>query len=130
MQMMQHDRHDGTNTRGNHLANVRLEEKHFRNVEKFNNIRSSWKEWRRQFLGAVRECDVAFADFVETFDTCEDPIDHISSYTPTQNLLSTTMYNRLIGFTTGTAFQIVESVPFYNGIEAWRLLNLQYDPKT
>ena len=34
MQMMQHDRHDGTNNRGSHLANVRLEEKRFRNVQK------------------------------------------------------------------------------------------------
>ena len=99
-------------------------------MQKFNNLRSGWKEWRRQFLGAVRGCDVDFADFVETFDNREDPIDHISSHNPSQNQLSTNMYNRLIGFTTGTAFQIVESVPFYNGIEAWRLLNLQYDPKT
>jgi len=130
MQMMQHDRRDGQNAKGDRLANVRLEEKHFRNVQKFNNLRSSWKEWRRQFLNAVRECDVDFADFVETFDNHEEPIDHIHSYDPTQNQLSTNMYNRLIGFTTGTAFQIVESVPFHNGIEAWRLLNLQYDPKT
>ena len=66
-----------------------------------------------------------FADFVETFDNREEPICHITDYNPGQNQLATNMYNRLIAYTIGTAFQIVESVPHYNGIEAWRLLNLQ-----
>ena len=78
-------------------------------------------------MGNVRERDV---DFVGAFEGREDPIDHIHEYTLTQNQLSTNMYNRLISCTTGTAFQIVESVPHFNGIEAWRLLNFQYDPKT
>ena len=54
----------------------------------------------------------------------------MSAYDPTQNQQSTNLYNRLIGFTTGMAFQIVESVSCHNGGEAWRLLNLQFDPKT
>ena len=74
MALMQHDRQNNPKS---HLSNVRLEEKHFRNVAKFNNLRSSWKEWRRQFLNAVRDCDVDFADFVETFDNREEPICHI-----------------------------------------------------
>ena len=102
MNMMQHDRKDNPKR---HLSNVRLEEKHFRNVAKFNNLCSSWKEWRRQFLNAVREGDVDFADFVETFDNREEPIDHITNYNPAQNQLSTKMYNRLIAYTTGTAFR-------------------------
>ena len=65
MQMMRHDRPEA---RGDRLANVRLDEKNFRNVPKFNNLRSSWKEWKRRLLGAIRECDVDFADFVETFE--------------------------------------------------------------
>ena len=127
MQMMHHDRPEA---KAEKMANVRLDERNFRNVIKFNNLRSSWKEWKRQFLGAVRECDVDFCDYVETFEGREEQIDHILEYTPTHNQLSTNMYNRLISFTTGTAFQIVESVSHFNGIEAWRLLNLQYGPKT
>ena len=67
---------------------------------------------------------------VEASEHLEEPIDHIQAYTLKQNQLSTNMYNRLIGLTTGTAFQIVESVPCHNGGEAWRLLSLQFDPKT
>ena len=127
MQMMQHDRPENKTEK---LANVRLDERNFRNVPKYNNLRSGWKEWKRQFMAAVRECDVDFADFVWTFESWTDPVDHIQHYNPTQIQLSTNMFSRLISLTTGTAFQIVESVPHSNGIEAWRLLNFQYDPKT
>ena len=127
MQMMHHDRPEA---RGERLANVRMDERNFRSVPKYNNLRSGWKEWKRRFLGAVRECDVDFADFVGASEGREDPIDHIHEFNLTQNQLSTNMYNRLLSFTTGTAFQIVESVPHFNGIEVWRLLNSQYDPKT
>ena len=129
MEMMQYRRKNGANDKS-HLANVRLDEKYFRNVGGFNNLRSGGEERCRQFLNAVRECDVDFADMVEGFEKFEEPIDHIQAYTLTQNQLSTNMYNRLIGLTTGTAFQIVESVPCHNGGEAWRLRNLQVDPKT
>ena len=79
MALMQHDRQNNPKS---HLSNVRLEEKHFRNVAKFNNLRSSWKEWRSQFLKTVRDGDVAFAEFVETSDNREEPIDHITNYNP------------------------------------------------
>ena len=113
-----------------HLSNVRLDEKNFRNVKQFNNTKAGWKEWRRHFLNAVRECDVGWADMVEALEKQEDPIDRISAYNPAQDQLSTNLYNRLIAFTTGTAFQIVESVPDHNGGEAFRLLSKQLDPKT
>ena len=133
MEMMQHDRKTMVNTttsEKSHLANCKLDEKYFRNVGKYNNLRSGWKEWRRQFPNAVRECDVDFADMVEAFEPLEEPIDHIAAFSVTQNQLSTSLYNRLISFTTGMALQIVESVPCHNGGEAWRLLSLQFDPKT
>ena len=130
MEMMVHDRKNQTTSDRNHLANCKLDEKYFRNVGKFNNTRSGWKEWRRQFLNAVRECDVDWAVMVETLEKLDDPIDHIHVYTPTQCQLSTNLYNRLISYTTGTAFQIVESVQNHNGGEAWRLLSKQFDPKT
>ena len=100
-------RHDRPEARGDRLPNVRLDEKNFRNVQQYNHLRSSWKEWKRQLLGAIRKCDVDFADFVETFERHEDPIDHIESYNPAQNQIFTNMYNRLISFTPGAAFQIV-----------------------
>ena len=105
MSMMQHDRPKGKAER---LANVRMDERNFRNVPKYSNLRSGWKEWERHFMGVVRECDVDFADFVGAFEGREDTIDHIHEHTLTQNQLSTNMYNHLISFTTGTAFQIVE----------------------
>ena len=119
MEMMAHDRKSPATNEKNHLANCKLDEKYFRTVGKFNNLKSGWKEWRRQFLNAVRECDVDWADMVETLEKLEDPIDHITAYNVTQNQLSTNLYNRLISYTSGVAFQIVESVPNHNGGEAW-----------
>ena len=108
MTMMQHDRPE---IKAERLANVRLDERNFRTVPKFNNLRSGWREWKRQFIAAVRECDVDLAEFTWAFEGREEPIDHIHEFTPTQNQLSTNMHNRLISLTTGTAFQSVESIP-------------------
>jgi len=129
MEMMVHDRKNMSSEK-NHLANCKLDEKYFRKVPTFNNTRSGWKEWRRHFLNAVRECDVDWADMVEGLEKLDEPIDNVHAYNITQNQLSTNLYNRLIDFTTGTAFQIVESVPDHNGGEAWKLLSHQFDPKT
>ena len=112
-----------------HLANCRLDEKYFRSVGKLDNNRSSWKEWRSHFLNGIRECDVGFTTIVEVNEPAEDPIDLVP-LDPTITQLSVNMYNRLSACTTGLAHQIVESVPDYNGLEAWRLLAKQFDPKT
>ena len=37
-----------------HMANVRLDERAFRRLEKFTNKKDAWKERRTQFLTAVR----------------------------------------------------------------------------
>ena len=126
MAMMQSDK----KPEKDHLANCKMDEKYFRNIAKFSNQKSAWKEWRRHFLNSVRECDVGWADLVEGLENRVDPIDHLHDYDPTQCQLSTNMYNRLIAVTTGVAFQIVDGVPHHNGGEAWRLLAKQFDPKT
>ena len=124
METMAHDRSSQTTMKEkDHLANAKLDEKYFRNVARYSSMKSDWKEWRRQFLNAVRECDVGFADMVEGFELLEVPIDHLHDYNPTHCQLSTNLYNRLISYTTGMAFQSVESVPHHNGGEAWRLLS-------
>lgn len=122
--------HDKKQSDKSQLASCKMDEKYFRNVGKFSNLKSGWKEWRRHFLNAVRECDVGWADMVQGLEKRVDPIDHILDYDPTQCQLSTNMYNRLIAVTTGLALQIVESVPHHNGGEAWRLLAKQFDSKT
>ena len=125
MAMMQNDK----KPEKERLANCRLDEKYFRTVGRFDNTRSSWKEWRSHFLNAIRECDVGFTTVVEVNETSEEPID-IVPLDPTETQLATNMYNRLTACTSGLAFQIVESVTDYNGLEAWRLLAKQFDPKT
>ena len=109
--MMELMAYDKTQPETPQLANCTLDETYFRNVGKYSNLTSGWTEWRRQFLNAVRECDVDWADMVEALEKQEDPIDYLLDYTPIQNQLCTSMYNRLIAYTTGVAFQIVESVP-------------------
>ena len=36
------------------MASAKLDEKYFRSITKFDNTKSSWKEWHRHFLNAVR----------------------------------------------------------------------------
>ena len=81
MAMFQHDRPEIKAERS-HLANVRLYERNFRTVYEFNNLRSGWKEWKRQFMAAVRECDVDFADFTWAFEGREEPVDHSTELNP------------------------------------------------
>ena len=60
-----HWRQDG------HMANVRLDERAFRRLEKFTNKKDEWKEWRTQLLTAARECDKSFADDLINFEKRE-----------------------------------------------------------
>ena len=53
LQMMQDDKKKNAHW----MASSKLDEKYFRSLTKFDNTRSSWKEWRRHFLNAVRDCD-------------------------------------------------------------------------
>ena len=77
MTVMQHDRPDAK-SRG-HLANVKLDERNFRSLAKFNNTRSGWREWKRQFMSAAREFDVQFAGFTWAFEKQEQEVDIMSS---------------------------------------------------
>ena len=127
MGMMQHDRPEPKAK--DHLANVKFDEPNFRSLSKFNNTMSGWREWKRQFMSAARECDVTFADFTWAFEKQVEEVD-IMSFNPTQSQRAVNLYHCLITATSGAAFQIVENVGQHNGVEAWRLLNFQFDPKT
>ena len=89
-----------------HLANVRLDERAFRRVEKFTDKREEWTEWRAQVLNAVRECDKTFADSLLEFEKKEEPITDLQ-LSLTQQQLSATLQSRLISFTGKEAFAIV-----------------------
>ena len=80
-------------------------------------------------MSAVGDCDVTFVDFTWAFEKQEQEVD-IMSFNPTQSQLAVNLHHRPITATSGTAFQIVENVGQHNGVEAWRLLNFQFDPKT
>ena len=51
-----------------HHSNVKLEVKNFTRIDKFSNRREDWRQWRKYFIAAIRECDVDFATFLETAD--------------------------------------------------------------
>ena len=80
-------------------------------------------------MAAVRECNTSFGDLLWGHEKLEKETD-ILDFDPTQTQLAVNLHNRLIGCATGTAFQIVENTPSNNGVEAWRLRNFQFDPKT
>ena len=73
------------------MADARLGEKDFRSVDKFNNTKSGWKEWRRHFLNAVRKCDDSFADLIEGYEKHDGPLDSLHAYNPTQGQQSTNL---------------------------------------
>ena len=59
---------DGHWRQDTHMANVRLDERAFRRLEKSTSKEDEWKEWRTQLLTAVRECDKGFADALVIFE--------------------------------------------------------------
>ena len=110
------------------MANVRLDERAFRRVEKFTDKREELTEWRAQVLNAVRECDKTFADNLLEFEKKEEPITDLN-FTSVQQQLSATLGSRLIGLTGKEAFAIVRSTEG-QGVEAWRQLGMRFDPQT
>ena len=125
MQMWQLDRPQAKDR----LANVRLDERNFRTVGKFNNRRDGWEERKLHFMASVRECDTSFADYVWAHEKLGEEV-NIMTMDPTQTQLATNLHNRLISCTIGSAFKIVESTAGNNGVEAWRQLNHRFGPKT
>ena len=113
--------------RDGHMANVRLDERAFRRLEKFSNKKSDWKEWRTQLLTAIRECDATFATALVNFERSEEAVEN-SALTPTLQQLSATLQARLVSVTQKEAFAIVDAAQD-EGIEAWRQLIKRFDPR-
>ena len=92
------------------MANVRLDERAFRRLDKFanKNKKDEWKVWRTQFLTAVRECDTGFATSLIAYDKAGYPIED-TGLTPTLQQLSATLQARLINVTAKEAFAIVNA---------------------
>ena len=111
-----------------HMANVRLDERAFRRIEKFTDKKDEWKEWRAQVLNAVRECDKTFADNLVVFQKKEVPITDLQ-LTSTQQQLSPTLQSRLISVTGKEAFAIATAAEG-QGVGAWRQLGMRFDPQT
>ena len=56
------------------MANVRLDERAFRRIEKLTDKKEEWKEWRIQVLNAVRECDKTVAESLMVLEKKKEPI--------------------------------------------------------
>ena len=110
------------------LANVRLDERAFRRIDKFIDKPSEWTEWKAQMIEAVRECDKSFADDLTIFEKKEVPITDVD-LTIVQQQLSATLSSRLINVTGKEAFAIVRAAQG-QGVEAWRQLGMRFDPQT
>ena len=111
------------------MANVRLDEKAFRRMEKFTDKKDEWTEWRAQVIEAIRECDKSFADdLVNNFEKKESVITDLD-LNPVQQQLSATLQSRLVNITGKEAFAIVRAAEG-QGIEAWRQLGMRFDPQT
>ena len=110
------------------MANVRLDERAFRLLDKFSNKKNDWKEWRTQLLTAIRECDTTFATTLVHHERSEEVIKN-ENLTPTVQQLSATLQARLVSVTAKEALAIVDAEQG-EGIEAWRQLVKRFDPQT
>ena len=90
-----------------HLANAKLDDRNFERIEKFANKRDAWKEWKLHFMTCVRECDTSFGDYLWGIEKRPDEI-CLMSMDPTQTQLAAALYSRLISFTSGEAFRLVQ----------------------
>lgn len=101
-----------------------LDERHFRRIQKFDNIAEAWKEWLTPVTATV----------METLETSEVPVqpEKVLETDPSYQEalgLQYSLHSRLVSLTTGVSFAIVESSGSY-GLEAWRLLTQKYNPRT
>lgn len=111
-----------------------LDERHFRRLQKFENIHESWKEWRTHFLTSLRESSPITAEVMERAEINDAAI------VPEKVVMTNVAYQealdmqhiahaRLVSLTTGVSFLIVESSAG-SGLDAWRLLSQKYNPRT
>jgi hypothetical protein len=112
----------------------KLDERHFRRIEKFAGDDKSWKEWNFQMKAAVRGADrlaSEMMDFVEKSDDelTEGDIETRFVDEPHEKLASE-FYDLLCSLTSGEAMTIVRGEVTMNGFLAWRKIHQRYSPMT
>ncbi len=105
---------NGSTVGGGHVPSARafLDERYVRRVDKFNNKESSWKEWRAHFISSIREASSELSTWMSQAEGVGEPIsaEKLLSIDDKCPSLSASLFNKLLSFTTGTSFALVESV--------------------
>jgi hypothetical protein len=110
-----------------------LDERYFRRINKFDNKESTWKEWRVHFSAAVREASPELHRLLMKAEAMEEhcTLEMIAKEGPEWVNLAASLFGKLLSFTTGVAFSLVDNAPEeQNGLEAWRLLSRRFNPAT
>ena len=96
---------------------------------KFHGADSDWSDWAfsmRAYLGCLGN-HVAYA--VEQTESLKQQC-HLANMTDEEKLISRQLYYVLALSVKGNALAIVKGVEKNNGIEAWRKLNMRYEPES
>jgi hypothetical protein len=123
---------------GGQGSRKRLDERHFRRVEKFTGCEKVWRDWHFQVRAAVRAADKQAAEIMEHVERTEEDMtsgDIEDKYMEDDGdskieKLAAEMYDLLCSLTSGEAMTVVRAETEMNGFLAWRSLCKRYSPMT
>jgi hypothetical protein len=115
----------------------RLDERHFRRIEKFTGDEKCWRDWHFQMRAAVRGADRQAAEILEMVEKQEDVTagdieDKFMEDDVDEKIhaLAAEMYDLLCAVTGGEAMTVVRGEVGMNGFMAWKSLYNRYSPMT
>jgi hypothetical protein len=115
----------------------RLDERHFRRVDKFSGDEKAWRDWHFQMRAAIRGADRQAAEILEYVEknadaTAGDVEDRFNDDDVDDKIekLAAEMYDVLCAMTTGEAMTVVRGETSMNGFMAWKHLFERYNPMT
>jgi hypothetical protein len=113
----------------------RLDERHFRRVEKYDGTEGKWKEWSFLFktqVGAANKTARSLLDEAQKMKA-EDPDMDTAFVEYGQDMVDKVgaeLYSVLTGLLTGEPLTLVRGIPHGDGWRAWHKLYHRYNPRT
>eukprot|EP00971_Amphidinium_carterae_P052216 1027963-Amphidinium_carterae.1 len=95
----------------------------------FKSERTDWKDWSFQFKAFLAGANAAASTLLDKAATREG-VWRLEEQSGEEQRLSNQLYLALSLQVTGAALVKSQNVEQYNGLEAWRQLTLEYEPRT
>jgi hypothetical protein len=112
----------------------RLDERHFRRVEKFDGAEGKWKEWSFLFKTQVGAANKVARNLLEEAQKMKNEDLDINEFLEyDQDMLDkigAEMYSVLTGLLIGEPLTLIRGIPHGDGWRAWHKLYHRYNPRT